>query len=300
MKYAVVTGSNAGVGKATARALLRQGYFVTLACRTESKARVAVEELERIPDARGRVQFLRLDLASFDSIRDFVEAYKLPLNLLVNNAGVGGVKPQIPELSEDGLELIFQSNFLGHFYLTLLLLPVLKKSAPARVVNLASATHWFGSLDWKSHSKKRTVHNYASSKLAMVIFAYEINRRWFKYGITAVAVNPGAVDSEIWSRDSWHHRALIIPLQKSLFLSIDQGCSTTIVGAECDVSGPNNLVYLSPYGPLFCGWLRDFFGIYVGSSQLKSLAVSYSEIEAQRLWSCSQDILKEKGFLVDL
>jgi len=143
---AVVTGSNCGIGFETARALVKQGYHVVLACRSEVRAQSAVERLQD-EVKQARVTFLKLDLASFSSIREFVAMFtklRLPCQVLVNNAGAS----LLPR-TEDGLEGVFVVNYLSHVYLTLLMMPILKQSAPARVVNVSSVMHRFGNIDFQ-------------------------------------------------------------------------------------------------------------------------------------------------------
>ncbi len=144
-KYVIVTGSNCGLGLETARSLAKYGAIVVVACRSEVNGKSAVESIKNeIPDAQ--VIFMQLELASFDSIRKFVEAYKatgFPLYLLINNAGVMACPKSF---TADGLETQFGVNHIGHFLLTTELLNLLKESgttaSPARIINLSSRAHF--------------------------------------------------------------------------------------------------------------------------------------------------------------
>jgi NAD(P)-dependent dehydrogenase (short-subunit alcohol dehydrogenase family) len=136
----LVTGANAGIGYATAAELARRGGRVHIACRSRSKGEAAVAAIAAAAGS-DQVLFLRLDLASLASVRqaagEFI-ALDEPLHVLVNNAGVAGQR----ELTADGFDIHFGVNHLGHFALTAILLPLLRRSGPARIVNVASAAHY--------------------------------------------------------------------------------------------------------------------------------------------------------------
>jgi retinol dehydrogenase 12 len=199
--HAIVTGANAGIGRATAEALAGAGARVWLACRTRDKAEPA---LAAIAAAGGRADFLALDLGELASVRAAADAFLAtgePLHLLVNNAGVGGQRGQ----TRDGFELHFGVNHLGHYLLTRLLLPRLEAAAPARIVNVSSASHYQArGIDWEA-VRLRTpslagMREYTVSKLANVLFTRELARRLAGTGVTTYAVHPGVIASEIWRR----------------------------------------------------------------------------------------------------
>lgn len=126
--------------------------------------------------------------------------------------------------------------------------------------------------------------SYSASKLTQVLDAYEINRRWFKDGMTAAADNPDPVNSEIWRNDAWIVNEFLYLFGKAIFLDADQGSSTTTAGAMIKVSVPDDLVYLTPYGPPILGWIRDFFGIYGGYRRTR-IEESYNQKKAAQLWN---------------
>jgi NAD(P)-dependent dehydrogenase (short-subunit alcohol dehydrogenase family) len=184
-KVAIVTGSNTGIGFETAKALAERGYVVILACRSRDKA---VAAAATIPNS---VFVQPLDLSSNASIAAFattIQQTYTKIDVLVNNAGIN-----TSGKLNGGLDLCFQSNFLGHFLLTQLLSPLLKHG---RVVNLSSVMHHFvgnapkDEVYWKRCTEYHSDQNtYSPSKLAAVLFTMELNRR----GIRSMAVNPGAV-----------------------------------------------------------------------------------------------------------
>ena len=195
-KVALVTGANSGLGLETSRALAAKGAHVVLACRGETKALAAMKAIRgKLPDAK--LEFLSLDLSDLDSVRaaagEFATRHER-LDLLINNAGL----MTLPYgRTRDGFEMIFGTNHLGHFALTLLLLGVLKRTHRARVVTLSSVAHRRGlmaldDLQWE-RSRYSKPGAYARSKLANLLFALELDRRVKGAGIDliSVAAHPG-------------------------------------------------------------------------------------------------------------
>jgi len=198
-KVAVVTGSNTGIGFETAKSLAKLGARVILACRNKSLGEKAVQEIKKeLPNAQ--VEFMELDLSSFASIRHFAEEFKsknLPLNLLVNNAGVWVNKRA---LTKDGLELQIGVNHFGHFYLTSLLLDILKKSTPSRIVNVSSRASERGKIffdDLMLEHNYGPLVSYTQSKLANVLFTMELGKRLEGTGVTTYALHPGVIHTEL-------------------------------------------------------------------------------------------------------
>lgn len=193
-RHYVVTGANSGLGFETARALVRKGGEVTLACRDVGKAGTAIDRIKsESPGAR--VEARELDLASLDSVRTFAEAWPAgrPLHALVNNAGVMALPLR---RTADGFEMQLGTNHLGHFALTARLLPHLLATPGARIVNVSSTMHKIGRMDWDDlQSEKRygKWRAYGQSKLANLLFTYELQRRLAAAGKDAIAVaaHPG-------------------------------------------------------------------------------------------------------------
>jgi retinol dehydrogenase 12 len=239
----LVTGANTGIGLATARGLAARGARVHLACRSADKGQAAAA---RIAAGTGNdaVGFLPLDLASLASVRQCAEAFLAlgqPLHGLINNAGVGGRRG----LTEDGFELNFGVNHLGHFALTTALAGQLAASAPARVVMVSSDAHYqaggidFGALRRPTRSLTG-LREYAVSKLCNVLFAQELARRMQERGVTACALHPGVVASDMWRRVPWPVR----PLLKLRLLSTGQGAQTSLYCATApELAGVSGRFY---------------------------------------------------------
>jgi len=223
----VVTGGNTGIGKATAEALARQGWRVYVASRSRDKGEAAVASIKAAAGSDS-VFFLALDLADLSSVRSCAEAFLArgePLHVLVNNAGVAGVRG----LTTPGFELIFGVNHLGHFVLAQLLLDRLTSSAPARVVTVASDAHYSArGIDWDALRRPARgitgLGEYAVSKLCNVLFSQELARRAAGTGVTTYALHPGVVASDIWRRVPWPVR----PLMTRRMLSVDEGAATSL------------------------------------------------------------------------
>lgn len=205
-KVAIVTGGNRGLGFATVVKLAQRGFRVILTARRDGEAAVARVKAQ-VPEAKA--QSLPLDLASFASIRAFVDAFHalgLPLHLLVNNAGLMAVDPKLHRTAE-GFESTLGANHVGHFLLTHLLFADLEKAAPSRIVVLSSAMHRKGlgpgagpDFDYDNLSGEKgfdPMVAYRNSKLANLWFTRELARRAKGRGVAVVAVNPGWVPQTI-------------------------------------------------------------------------------------------------------
>jgi len=226
-KLCLVTGGNSGIGRVTATELARAGAHVIIACRSIERTKPILSEMRRAAESE-RIELMRLDLASFASVRAFAADFlkrDLALHVLVNNAGLAGTRG----VTADGFELAFGTNYLGHFLLTNLLVERLEASAPARIVNVASVLHHAARrIDFAAVERKtRTltgVHEYSVSKLALVLFTKELALRLAGRGLTSYAVHPGAVASDIWRRIWWPAR----PLAKTVMITPEAGAKTTL------------------------------------------------------------------------
>lgn len=222
----LVTGGNTGIGLATARALAARGGRVHIACRSPAKGQAAVAAIIAATGS-DQVRFLALDLADLDSVRASAATFLAlgePLHVLINNAGVAGRRG----LTKDGFELIFGVNHLGHFAFTVALLDCLI-SSQARIVNVSSDAHFQApGIDFdRLRRPARTIAaigEYAVSKLCNVLFAQELARRLAGTAVTAYALHPGVVASDIWRRVPWPVR----PLLTRRMLTIDQGARTSL------------------------------------------------------------------------
>ena len=192
-RVAVVTGGNSGLGRATATELARHGARVMLACRDIERGKQAADDIRsRVPGAD--IEVRHIDLADMMSVREFGEGYDGPLHLLVNNAGVMGPPRRL--VTAHDFELQFGTNHLGHFVLTGLLLPALLVADDPRVVTVSSVAHHGGTadvLDGNAVGPYRPQRAYANSKLANLLFAFELQRRARAHGVplTSTAAHPG-------------------------------------------------------------------------------------------------------------
>lgn len=321
---AIVTGSSTGIGYQTALALARKGYVVVVATRNRERGEAAASSInaalrgEGTPLLeRGEAVFLPLDTARLGSVREFAEEYQRRydrLDALVNNAGMNstGFTPE-QRVSADGLAITFQSNFLGHFFLTNLLLPLLKATAlvpgssggpPVRVVNLSSVTHRLVKKrpDWGRAIAKDAGSGYALSKLAATLHAFELQRRFASEGIAdklqAIAVNPGGVASDIWRTMPSSCMCWFRTFQSLFFLNTAQGAATSVAAAtQRDFAGKplgaGELLYLTPYRiPASWGgeWgrlLADSLGPFAGARPGLSTPMSRDPVLAAQLWAAS-------------
>ncbi|KAF4525465.1 hypothetical protein B566_EDAN004877 [Ephemera danica] len=229
-KTAIITGANTGIGYETALELVRRGARVILACRSTERAEGAAKKL-RDAITGAQVRIVSLDLASLRSVKSCADEILLSetaIHLLINNAGV----MMCPyERTEDGLEMQFQSNHLGHFLFTLLLLPRLKASAPARIVNLSSYAHKFGKInfnDLQSTKSYSPTGAYGQSKLCNILFTLELQKRLQGSGVVAYAVHPGAVSTELQRHLPSCLTWTSAHVSGSLFKTPKQGAQTTL------------------------------------------------------------------------
>jgi dehydrogenase/reductase SDR family protein 13 len=226
-KTFIVTGANTGIGKITAKELARAGAHVILACRSEAKTRAVIDEIKR-DAASASLEYVQLDLADLASVRACAEAIgarNVPIHGLINNAGLAGQRG----LTKDGFELTFGTNHLGHYLFTRLLLDRIKQAGTARIVNVASASHYRAKgLEWDAlRQPTRTttgMHEYAMSKLSNVLFTKELARRLDGTGVTTYAVHPGVVATDVWRRVPAPLRWLI----KKFMITPQQGAESSL------------------------------------------------------------------------
>lgn len=222
-RRAIVTGASSGIGIETARALAEAGAEVTLAVRNVGAGKLVAE---RLADSTQRqVHVASLDLASGASIQDFVESWRGPLHILVNNAGIMAV-PAL-ERSSEGWELQFATNFMGHFRLTIGLHDALASADGARVVSLSSSGSLFSPVNFDDLHFNFLPYApfvaYGQSKTACALLAVEITRRWSSDGIFANALNPGAIATNLQK----HTGGLKTPKERQK--SVQQGAATSVL-----------------------------------------------------------------------
>ncbi|XP_005103964.1 WW domain-containing oxidoreductase [Aplysia californica] len=282
-KFALITGASCGIGLETARSLAIHGATVVMACRNMEAAH-AGRALILAEQPKAQVEVLHVDFCCLRSVKDMAEQYQQkgwPLHLLILNAGVFGLPHST---TEDGLETTFQVNHLAQFYLTKLLINTLMRSAPARVIVVASESHRFSdlkesniSLDKLSPKSGQYWHMsaYNNSKLCNILFSNELNSRLSPHGITANALHPGNMMSSQLSRYSWFYQ-IIFTLVRPFTKSMQQGAATTVY---CSIADE-----LTNVGGLYfnncCRCLPT------KSAENKALAVT--------LWSISEHFLNKK------
>lgn len=234
----LITGADRGIGKETTRGLARRGATIVMACRNLAKANPVAEAIKQ-ETGNEQIEVMQLDVASLSSIREFVvrfcQKYQ-KLDVLINNAGLmcGGRRE-----TGDGFNRVMATNYLGPFLLTNLLLPLLRQAEEARIISVSSVAHLWGRIDLGDFNfKKRWVSTgpYASSKLALILFTQELLERLKGTNITANALHPGVVATNIYRigpEDSWY-QALFIRILRCVMISPAEGAQTSIYLASSD------------------------------------------------------------------
>jgi len=272
-KICMITGANSGIGKATALGLAQMGATVVLVSRDRARGEEAQKEI-KAKSGNDAIDLLLADLSSQQSIRQLVEDFKqryTRLHVLINNAGVFALTWRE---TVDGLEMSFAVNVLAPFLLTNLLLDVIKASAPARIVNVSSNQQEANHLkldDLQLEKSYRPMRAYAQSKLAVVLFTYELARRLEGTGVTANCLHPGFVATNIAQRD------LVLPARLATKLIFRFGTSPE--------KGAKTSLYLAT-SPDVEGVTGKYFE---KSVPRKSAPLSYDESLQQQLWkACAQ------------
>jgi len=226
-KSFVITGANTGIGRATAIALARRGASrIVVASRSREKTEPVLAELRE--HAGVEVDFVELDLGDLAAVKraaDSLLEQDRPIDVLVDNAGVAGVRGQ----TKDGFELAFGTNHLGHFVWTEKLLPLVVRAPQGRVVVVASAGHYRArGIDWDAlRGTSRTVSafpEYCVSKLCNVLYAKELARRLAKTKVTTYSLHPGGVASDIWQRRLGAFASVL----KLFLIDVEQGAKTQV------------------------------------------------------------------------
>ena len=275
-KVCIVTGSNSGIGKATSLGLAQMGATVVMVCRDRTKGEEAQNEI-KTKSGNNAIDLLLADLSSQESIRQLVENFQQhykQLDVLINNAG--GVNLSRRE-TLDGLEMTFALNYLAPFLLTNLLLDKLKASAPARIVNVSSESHESGYIkmdDLQLEKKYRLMRAYGQSKLALVLFTYELARRLQGTGVTANCLHPGFVATNIGQSGVGRvGRSIVKLIFSSLGISPEEGAKTSIyLASSPDIEGVTGKYF-------------------VKSIPVRSAPISYDESLQRQLWEESAKLV---------
>ncbi|NDJ84268.1 MAG: SDR family oxidoreductase [Chloroflexi bacterium] len=270
-KICMVTGANAGIGQAVARGLAAVGATVVMVARNRQRGEEALDQL-KVETGNDAVHLLLADLSSQQSIREMVTNFKAlfsRLDVLINNAGT---IPSQRMTTVDGLEMQFAVNHLSYFLLTNLLLDTLKRSAPSRIINVTSQAHQGATIhfdDLQTEQNYTPSRVYARTKLANVLFTYELARRLEGTGVTVNCLHPGVIATKLAQNYTGHTG----PLDKR-------------PAGDSPEKGAETPLYLATAPEL-----ADVTGKYfVKKQQAKSSGVSYNGEIAQRLWNVSAEL----------
>jgi len=312
-KVAIVTGASDGLGKETCRILLKQGAFVIMAVRDREKGddarcEIVSNLISKSSQTRNildkRVIILSLDLSSFQSIKNFVINFNklgLPLHYLINDAGIMALPNY--ELTKDGIEKQFQINYLGHYYLTRLLIDNLIKTPYSRIINVSSIAHNAAPepfSDWinkhyqlkqgpqKEEYSPQGFKDYGITKACQIIFTYELNNRYKDKLVKSVSLHPGSIDTKIWNYNKWfkgfHYICLkFLKLLPFDFKTVEQGAATIIT---CVVTKYDELKEDEFY--------KDC--VNAQNSVRKDLLPSNDDKKETQLWELSELLIRQLGF----
>ncbi|CAG9560141.1 unnamed protein product [Danaus chrysippus] len=279
-KTAIVTGGTLGMGLNVANDFADRGARVIIACPFQTEGKNAQRLIEE-ETGNKQVIFKLLDLSSFKSVRDFaadIISSEDRLDILVNNAGVGYIEDDI---TKDGLNVMLQINYYGHFLLTLLLLPLLKKtgtqSEPARIVNVSSLLHYLGTMNACYIKRSKLLYAlqlYSDSKFFLMLFTRELSKKLSYSNVVVNCVDPGAVGTDIFKHIGFVWGALIRFFFSTIFKTPWEGAQTTIHVAldrkAGDISG------------------RMFKNCQVSYAK----QAAFCEINGKRLWEDSIKLVK--------
>ena len=269
-KICMITGATAGIGEATARGLAQQGATVIVVGRNPDKCAATVDRLKQ-QTGNVNIDYLLADLSSQKEIYLLAEEFRRRyprLDVLINNAGINLLQRQ---LSPDGIELVFATNHLSYFLLTRLLLDVLKASAPTRIVNVASFVHRQARLDF-DQLQAGGLNAYPLSKLANLLFTYELARRLEGTNVTVNALNPGLVRSNFGLNIPGPAGLLKRLMNALIGVSVEEGAKTSLYLA------------ISPE-------VQAVTGKYFEKCKpIESSPASYDEDAARRLWQVSAEL----------
>jgi NAD(P)-dependent dehydrogenase (short-subunit alcohol dehydrogenase family) len=239
-KTCIITGSNSGIGKETALALAKMDAKVIMVCRNKERGEMACSEIIR-ESSNHSVELMLCDLLSMSAIRQFAAEFKDKYNrldVLINNAGAVFNKRLV---TPEGFEQTFALNYLAPFLLTHELLPVLKRAAPSRVINLSSGLNKSAKLeldDLQSESSYKSMDAYKSTKLMLIMHTYELARRLKDAGVTVNVVLPGFVATNLGRSSNSLMSRIMFGMMKPFQLSPKEGAETSVyVASSPDVEG---------------------------------------------------------------
>ena len=278
-KVCLITGATSGIGKATAMGLANMGANVVMVGRDRRRGEAALAEIKE-KSGNASVHLILADLSSREEIRrlagEFKEAYPR-LHVLINNAGLFRSERIA---TADGLEMTFAVNHLAYFLLTNLLLDVLETSAPFRIVNVSSGDHTNGTIDFDDLQGEKGYKGakvYSQSKLANVLFTYELARRLEGTGVSANCLHPGAGIRTNFGSGVSGVFGFVVRAMKPLMMSPEKGAETPIyLASSPEVESLNGRCF-------------------VKNAEARSSAASHDERSARRLWEVSAKLTNPPG-----
>ncbi len=289
-KIAIVTGANSGLGQEITLVLVKKDIKVIMACRNVEKTESAKTNILRIvPTAE--IEIMELDLNSLSSVRNFAQLYSekyTQLDLMIANAGI-----MIPPFAktEDGFESQMGVNYFSHFLLINLLFPIIKNTPESRIITTSSIAHENAKIDFanlnseKSYSKMGA---YGQSKLACLMFAYELHRRLQNANskVISLSVHPGVSKTNLFNNMPKFLQFVLSPFWRMLTHSPEEAAKPMLYAALMeDVNGGEY------YGP------SGFMGMKGDPKKVKSKPQSYDKEVAKKLWEVSEELTKQKFIL---
>ena len=285
-KVCVITGANSGLGFESCKALAAMGTHLVMVCRSEAKGKMAQEQV-RNETNNPNIDLVLIDLSSQQSIRNGAREIreKHPyIDILMNNAGAVISERK---MTAEGIEMTFAINHLGPFLLTHTLLPSLQAARECRIVNLSSNNHFKAEMYWDDlflSDDYNLLKAYGQSKLANVLFSYELHRQLHKNSIRNIgvhAVDPGANNTDIGTKRTNPFHALAWRIRRLWAMSPKEGAATQIhVATAPELKGVSGKF-----------WRK--------SSSVESSRISYDEAQAHRLWQVSMDMCGLEDYFTD-
>ncbi|QNF35100.1 SDR family oxidoreductase [Adhaeribacter swui] len=274
-KIALITGASSGIGKATALELARQQYVLIIVSQNERRGYQAIRDIYQVAPA-AEAEFIPCDLSDLNAVRrlaDTIHQKYSQLDVLINNVGI---LPGEYELTPDGFERAWATNHLGPFLLTNLVLDLLQEAPAARIINVSSEAHRMGKIDLEAAvnpQKYSAFIAYCNSKLANVLFTYELARRLNSTNITANAMHPGIIASSFGQTGSgllkWFFK-----VARPFMQTPEKGAATSIYLATSPEVEQQSGLY------------------YKNQKPVKSSLLSYNKSLAQELWRISAEQVK--------
>jgi retinol dehydrogenase-12/retinol dehydrogenase-13 len=276
-KIVLITGADGDIGRETTRGIAKKGAAIVMACIDLQLAKPVCETIKQ-ESGNSNIELMQIDLASLSSIREFAQQFSRKyqrLDVLINNAGV---YCQTRQQTRDGFEKTIGINFLGHFLLTNLLLPIIRQTPQARIINLSSNAHQqskfsIDDLNWQKR-KYSGFPAYADSKLAIVLFTQELAERLQDAGITVNAVHPGHTATRIWNiwPGKWY-QAVIDKVINRMMITPEEGAVASIYLASSDE-------------------VKGVTGKYFSRLQLKDPSPRCKDMQLQKgLWDLSEKLV---------